>query len=138
MFTPINKETSKKKLRSIYKERLELKYIYYSFLTDMDIDTVFAIQIKHTENAELLNQVKEYCLYNCLHVMDLDLEKYNIIEYKHVLYVYIEKCIDNREYIKAKKLLNFCKQREYGDNDYYRLKDKLYEAYGIKKCKIVQ
>ncbi|EQB61556.1 hypothetical protein NAPIS_ORF00878 [Vairimorpha apis BRL 01] len=133
MFTPINKETSKKKLKSIYKERLELKYKYYSFLTDFDIDSVFNIQIKHVENIELFTQIKEYCLYNSLQVMDLDIDKYNIVEYKRVLFVYIEKCIDNKEYIKAKKLLNFCKQREYYENDYYKLLDKLYVSYGIKK-----
>ena len=121
MFTPLNKETSKKRLKSIVKERRALKETYYNFLLDIKkLDNIFSVKIDYEENYELLSQIKEYALYNCLlKNIDIDIKKYDIFRYKKVLFFYIKKKIENKEFIKAKKLLNICKERGYENNEYF-------------------
>ena len=131
MFTPLNKETSKKRLKSIVKERRALKETYYNFLLDIKkLDNIFSVKIDYEENYELLSRIKEYALYNCLlKNIDIDIKKYDIFRYKKVLFFYIKKTIENKEFIKAKKLLNICKERGYENNEYFDLLYKLKKFY---------
>lgn len=127
MFTPLNKETSKKRLKSILKERRMIKEVYYKFLVNMDIDTIFSIKIEYDENSDILYQVKEYSLFNLVDksVEGVDPVKYEIFNYKKAAFMYIQNVLKRKEYVKAKKMLNICKEKGYECNEYYELVDEV-------------
>ncbi|WUR03263.1 uncharacterized protein VNE69_04091 [Vairimorpha necatrix] len=123
MFTPLNKETSKKKMQSIVRERRSIKSVYYRYLLDLNkLDEIFSLQLEHEENCKVLNQIKESALYNFLtKYKDLDIEKYDIFKYRRVLLLYIRNLTEKKEFIKGKKLLNICRDKKYICNEYYEL-----------------
>jgi hypothetical protein len=127
MFTPLNKETSKKRLKSMLKERRMIKEIYYKFLINMDIDNVFNIKTEYDENRDILYQVKEYALFNLVDkfIDKVDPLKYDIFSYKKAAFLYIHSILKKKEYVKAKKMLNICKEKGYECNEYYELVDEV-------------
>lgn len=139
MFKAVNVESeSDKRLCEFEKKRIEKSYL--ATLKTLNLDSFLATQIKYEQNLSFYknaysNLLVEYVSIKCDREILENLEKYKILEHTNSFFELLRKSIKNENFIRAKKLLNLAKSKNWMRNEYYDLKRELEQLYFNKTPK---
>jgi hypothetical protein len=126
MFVALNSKPDENERKSEREERKELVTLYNRALETLEVDSFISHRLKHETNRCVYNKGREYLLFNYslrkeLKEVEENIEKHRLTEYKYALFCLVKRNIENANFIRAKKLLNLARDRNYHTNALYEL-----------------
>lgn len=131
MFAPLNEDLNPERLKDIAREKKILTKLYYNYFLNRKPESILNFKLENEENKIFYNLIKENVLFNVVRGKNkkVKLDVGEVIQFKRVLLEYIDKLIDEKEFIKASKLLNVAKRENYCCNKFYKLKERIRREY---------
>lgn len=143
MFRAVNTESESDRRRACL-ERQKIQNVYLSTLKTMKLSKLLSMEVRYEQNYNLLCNAKSNLLYGFVRRMSmgqlLESMECGFLESKVSFFEFVRKCIAEGNFIRAHKLLNLAKSREWVGNDYFELREEIGKKYasGIKPRRLLQ